>query len=315
MLLIRFRDMPNDISRDWLLELTSLAVNDKIEVTNDYSVKVDLEFTGPYGGQSDDYKTPFLIKLKRLGYIKITKGHHLSKPNLSAGIQPLKTARKNIWFTGENQRPPYGKWDGYFSFETKFEKSKNVYLPLWMLICTNLMKSTNKTFWGQDVPDLNSLLKKRKLGISRKKFCCSFIGKTYTTRLHALESLSKIESVDVYGQSVRNIRKFPGKDAKNYRFCLCFENDIYPGYITEKPFEAYISGTIPLYFGYDIEGFINPKSVINLMDFGGIEDWRKYISKVHNNEKLYKFHYEQPILQRKPDISDAVQLIRSVINS
>lgn len=313
MIRIRFRNLPRDVSREWLLEITMLAYKGEVSVTEDTNTSVDLEFTGPYGGQSDDYKTPFITRLKRLGYIKVTKGHHLSNPKLSAGLQPRKNARGNVWFTGENQRPPYGEWDGFLSFDSKLSNSKNVYLPLWMLTSTNLMKSTKQTFWGQEVPKVSDLLKKRVLNSPRKKFCCSFIGKTYAMRLHALEELSKISSVDVFGQSVRNLRKSPGKDASKYKFCLCFENDIYPGYVTEKPFEAYIAGTVPLYYGHDIEGYINPKAVINLLDFSNITEWVKYIGKVHSNEKLYKHHFEQPILQRKPDLSDAIKLIENAL--
>jgi len=189
-----------------------------------------------------------------------------------------------------------------------------VYLPLWMLTSTNLLKSTKKTFWEQEVPKISDLLKKRVFGSPRKYFCCSFIGKTYAMRLHALHELSKISSVDVFGQSVRNVRKSPGKDASKYKFCLCFENDIYPGYVTEKPLEAYIAGTVPLYFGYDIEGYLNPKAIINLLEFSDITEWSKYVKKVHSNERLYKYHFEQPILQRKPELSDALKLIRKILD-
>ena len=310
---IRFRNLPDDISRVWLTELTTLASRETVLVTENLKSPVDLEFTGPYGEKSDDYKTPVMKKLQRFGYIKITKGHHLSKPRLSSGIQPRKNAKRNIWFTGENQRPPQGQWDGTFSFDSKLNKLNNVYLPLWMLSSTNLMRSTKVTLWKQEVPEISSLLKKRVLKLPRKKFCCSFIGKTYAMRLHALEELSKISAVDVFGQSVRNVCEYPGKEAAVYKFCLCFENDVYPGYVTEKALEAYIAGTVPLYFGHDIEGYLNPKAILNLLDFPNISEWVKYVKEVHSNEKLYKHHFEQPILQREPDLSDAINLIRKVL--
>jgi hypothetical protein len=316
MLTLRFRNFPKDIARNWLVEIIELASDSPVSIVEDSKIdnKVDLEITGPYGGDSDDYKTPFLKRLQRFGYIKVSKGHHLSNPRLSAGLQPRKSAAKNIWFTGENQRPPQGTWDGFLSFDSKLNKSRNVYLPLWMLTSTDMMKSTKETFWGQDVPQISSLLKKRKFQTSKRKFCCSFVGKTYAMRFHAIEELSKISAIDVFGQSVRNVRKFPGRDARKYKFCLCFENDVYPGYVTEKPLEAYIAGTVPLYFGHDIEGYLNPKAMINLLDFTDITEWIKYVKKVHSNEKLYKYHFEQPILLRKPDVSDAVNLIRKILD-
>ena len=75
--------------------------------------------------------------------------------------------------------------------------------------------------------------------------------------------LSKIKNVDVYGAAVRRPIADPSKIAPDYKFILCLENDLYPGYVTEKPFEAYLSGAIPLYYGLDNLGFLNQKSIIN----------------------------------------------------
>jgi len=312
---IRFRDLPEDISRDWLKELVEISVSDEVIIIEDIRTYVDLEFTGPYGGDSDDFKTPVLKRIKRFGYIKLTKGHHLAKRSLSTGIQPSVRAKSNIWFTGENKRPPQGDWDGYLSFDSNLPKNRNVYLPLWMLACTNLFKSNKVTdLWKQNLGIIEDLLLPRKLEKKPLDFCCSFIGKTYPMRLHALEALSKISAVDVFGSSVRNIKERPAATAKNYRFCLCFENDIYPGYVTEKPFEAYISGTIPLYYGFDVERYLNPKAVINLMDFDNISSWSNYIKSVHDNNELYEFHYTQPLLIRMPSLDDAISLIRKVLS-
>jgi hypothetical protein len=317
MLTLRFRDFPEDIARSWLIEIIEVATGNSVSVIADSSIdlKVDLEITGPYGGSSDEYKTPFLKKLIRFGYIKISKGHHLSKRYLSAGIQPSLSANKNIWFTGENKRPPQGTWDGYLSFETKISSDRSVYLPLWMLTCTDLLKTNISTYWMQQVPTVESLLKPRKMTSRKKKFCCSFIGKTYPMRLHALEYLSQIQEVDVFGTSVRNPKQFPGEIATKYDFCLCFENDIYPGYVTEKPFEAYIAGTIPLYYGYDVENYLNPKATINLLNFKNLDDWTTYIEKVNENDDLYREIFEQPILIREPNLNDAVTLIKKILSN
>lgn len=46
----------------------------------------------------------------------------------------------------------------------------------------------------------------------------------------------------------------PGIRAKRavlsrYRFAICFENTIFPGYLTEKLFDCFLSGCIPIYWG------------------------------------------------------------------
>lgn len=315
MVTIRFRDFPDDIARFWIVELIELATGSKVSIKNEINLRVDLEITGPYGGASDDYKTPFIKRIKRFGYIKLSKGHHLSKRYLAAGKQPHETAAKNIWFTGENERPPQGLWDGFLSFDTKLQSDRSAYLPLWMLACTDLLDSNLNTYWGQKVPTVQSLMQPRKLEKRSKNFCCSFIGKTYPMRLHALEYLSRIQEVDVFGTSVRNPKQFPGEIASKYDFCLCFENDVYPGYVTEKPFEAYIAGTIPLYYGYDVENYLNPKATINLLNFKNLDDWTTYIEKINENDDLYREIFEQPILIREPNLNDAVTLIKKILSN
>lgn len=43
----------------------------------------------------------------------------------------------------------------------------------------------------------------------------------------------------------------------NYQFALCFENCVYPGYITEKIFDCFLSKCIPIYYGApDIDQYI-----------------------------------------------------------
>jgi len=313
LITIRFRDFPHKNSYLHFIELVEIATGDKVKVVESIKANVDLEITGPYGGNSDSYSTPFRKKFKRLGYISFTNGRHLARRDLAVGIQPRSTARKNIWYTGENERPPQGEWDGYLTFETKMPNERSAYFPLWFLTSTDLFTSTNETYWGGKVPSLNDLMDGRKLKFLNKKFAATFIGKSYPMRLHAIEFLSKINKVDVFGDSVRNKVKVPADVAKNYRYILCFENDVYPGYITEKPFEAYLAGAVPLYYGLDVEGYINPKAVINLIDFDGFESWIDYIKGIENSTTKYKRVYEQPLLRKRPELSSIINLIRKIL--
>ena len=313
MIKIRFRDFPDKNLNPQFIELIELATGQKVKVLETISANVDLEITGPYGGNSDSYKTPLSKRMKRLGYLSFTNGRHLARRDLAVGVQPRKNAKKSIWYTGENERPPQGEWDGYLSFDTNLPRERSVYFPLWFLTSTNLFRSTNKTYWGSSVPSLSELMDGRKLKVRNKKFVSAFIGKSYPMRLHAIEYLSQINKVDIFGSSVRSMVKTPADIAKNYRYVLCFENDIYPGYITEKPFEAYFAGTIPLYYGLDIQMYLNPKAVINLLDFTDFELWINYIKELENNTNIYKKIYEQPILLKQPSLNHVINLIRRVL--
>ena len=313
MITIRFRDFPGEKSYGHFIELIETATGHSVKVCKSIRKNVDLEITGPYSGNSDSHKTPFTIKLKRFGYVSITNGRHLAKRNLSTGLQPIKTAKKNIWYSGENVRAPQGIWDGFLTFDTNLPKDRSVYFPLWFLTSTDLFKSTTETYWGGTVPSIGELMDGRKFTSRRKKFIVAFIGRSYSMRLHAIEGLSKIGKVDVYGEAARNQVTNPSIVATKYRYVMCFENDLYPGYVTEKPLEAYLTGAIPLYFGLDNLGYLNSKAIINLADFENIDEWVDYIEEIDNNSRVFRRIYEQPILLKKPDLKEAINLIRKVL--
>lgn len=66
----------------------------------------------------------------------------------------------------------------------------------------------------------------------------------------------------------------------NYRFALCYENirDI-PGYITEKIFDAFFAGTVPVYRGAsNITDHIPENCFIDLRNFNGYADLYRYLS-------------------------------------
>lgn len=69
-----------------------------------------------------------------------------------------------------------------------------------------------------------------------------------------------------------------------YKYCLCFENDrIAPGYITEKIFDCFFSGTVPVYLGPDnIEEYIPKECFIDMRkfsSFGALEDYLRSLSQ------------------------------------
>lgn len=70
---------------------------------------------------------------------------------------------------------------------------------------------------------------------------------------------------------------------KNYRFCICFENThTTPGYITEKIFDTFAAGCVPIYWGpQNVEKYIPKSCFIDYRDF-------------HNNEELYQYIKTMP---------------------
>ena len=109
----------------------------------------------------------------------------------------------------------------------------------------------------------------------------------YTLRLKAIMHFSKFNDFDLYGRNwhkkywgipnhiyKKALSKYKGsvdnkvKCLSEYRFSICFENASYPGYITEKIFDCFFAGCIPIYFGApDVEKYIPKNCFIDFSDF------------------------------------------------
>jgi len=69
---------------------------------------------------------------------------------------------------------------------------------------------------------------------------------------------------------------------KDYKFVFVFENtNSINGYITEKIFDVFYGGSIPIYLGAkNIKNYISDKCFINLKDFKNLEDLFLYLKSI-----------------------------------
>jgi len=76
-----------------------------------------------------------------------------------------------------------------------------------------------------------------------------------------------------------------------YKFCICFENTIFPGYITEKITDCFLAGCIPIYWGApDITNFIPAESFIDFRNFSSFADLDNFLSNL-SEENANKYIY------------------------
>ena len=129
----------------------------------------------------------------------------------------------------------------------------------------------------------------------RNKFCASVISNndSYTYfRLQFIKELNKYKKIDSGGRVFNNV----GGPVKNkihflssYKFSISMENSNGDGYISEKIIDAFIAGTIPIYYGdYMIDEYINPKTYILIKGENDIKNKIEYIKKLDNDYELYK---------------------------
>ena len=67
----------------------------------------------------------------------------------------------------------------------------------------------------------------------------------------------------------------------NYTFCLCFENVVLKGWVTEKIFDCFMVGTIPIYWGAtDVETYVPADCFIDMRQFEGYRELRSYLKSL-----------------------------------
>ena len=128
----------------------------------------------------------------------------------------------------------------------------------------------------------------------RNKFCAAVIsnGKPNSFRIKFINELNKYKKIDMGGKFKNNVGG-PVENKieflSNYKFSFAMENSEGEGYTSEKIYQSFISGTIPIYYGnYNIDEFYNPKTYILVKDERDIKKKIEYIKKIDNNDKLYK---------------------------
>jgi hypothetical protein len=83
---------------------------------------------------------------------------------------------------------------------------------------------------------------------------------------------------------------------KQHRFNIAFENSAYKGYTTEKIYDAFIAGCIPVYWGDpSIERYFNPKRFINYNDYKKENELVDYLIYLDQNPQEAKKYFLEPI--------------------
>jgi hypothetical protein len=228
----------------------------------------------------------------------------------------VANAKRKIWWTGENVRPPIAEeFDAYLSFDSDDYHSKNLYLPLWVLNL-NWFGHSNIQGFVSESPFQNELLtssEQKVLDIKNRNGCCAFIGKMENTRQSALYSLSKVMETAVFGASVGRPVSDKIATANNFRFILCFENDLYPGYVTEKLIEAHLTNALPLYWGPIQNEYFNPNRYLNLSSFDGVESFTDEVIRLNQNSEELAHKLSQPPMLKKFEIEKVISNLRELI--
>lgn len=206
-----------------------------------------------------------------------------------------------IFYTGENQRP----WDYQCQYAISFDHVENdaMYrLPLYVVY--DLDNQINK------IPSYLTYSRSEE-DIAKKTEFCSFVVRNPNCQkrnefFHKLNSYKKVDSGGPLFNNIGYVLPYGNESMKaklawlpKYKFNMCFENSSYPGYVTEKIYEAFIGGTIPIYWGSaTIEVDFNPRAFLNWYDYKNDDDFLQAIIELDQNEDKYKEMYMQPMFSK-----------------
>lgn len=185
--------------------------------------------------------------------------------NITSVLGPdwmMKDNRKgvNIFYTGENihnttrfsshqKRLSNSHYDLYIDFDSTSNK-RHIRIPIWLLWC--FPPDGNRESIVRIVNDMRF----PKID-NRRAFCCMVSSHDWSgLRGEIMDQLSKLGSVSSAGTFRHNtdaLKQEYGNDKvafmRQFRFAICPENSNSEGYVTEKIFDAFLSGCIPIYHG------------------------------------------------------------------
>lgn len=124
----------------------------------------------------------------------------------------------------------------------------------------------------------------------------SYVNELYTARKEAIRFFEQTgeESFEFYGRGW-NAAEYPSyrgtigdkiQTIKNYRFNICYENTQgTPGYVTEKIFDCFMAGTVPVYWGApNIEAYVPKGCFIDRRDFGSMTELHTFLKGMSEEE-------------------------------
>lgn len=233
-----------------------------------------------------------------------------------------KHPEKSIAFIWENVRPNYELYR--FSISSDFDSydGRNCRVPVWygQINWSDAFRPTESRAYNHNYEaplTLDLLLRPHeRIEPARDKFCCFVSRYREAHRAFAVEALSRIEPLDIFGGvSGEPLCRSKYEILPDYRFNLCFENSIFPGYYTEKIVHAWGAGCIPLYWSDPwFTADFNPRAMINRIDFPSLEAFVAYVAEVDTSPQRRAAFLREPLLLSRPSLDGAVDFLRHALS-
>ena len=238
-----------------------------------------------------DIENNFIIETLRKNYIvELDKRapEYIFYSNF--GYKFLKYNCIKIFYSGENVFPDFNICDYAITNQNLELQDRHLVLPIFLVKKGNFI----------EIKEREKITKEK---LKNKDRFCNFIydnKKGDPFRKYFFKELSKYKKVDSAGKFLNNmgfVTKNKMELQKKYRFTIAFENEGYPNYCTEKIMDAFISRTIPIYWGdNNIEQTINKKAFVNCnVEINQTTKVIEKVKRIEENENIWLEMVNEPI--------------------
>ena len=231
--------------------------------------------------------------------------------------QPLR-----LFQTGESVRHNHINADFSLSFDLAIQQPNHLRFPYWW----ELVDWSYEGITGNQNPRFGELLSldalSQPLGygfLNRPRRAAMITSHLLEPRATLLSAVRQFIPVDGYGKyfqpQIANHHQssFTKRDLlRQYAFNLCPENQLYPGYYTEKIPEAFLAGCLPLTWAdSNVHCDFNPKALINLAPMTANNF--ASLGEILNNRSTLQELSEQPLLTHQPSLEPVKSFVREII--
>jgi hypothetical protein len=138
---------------------------------------------------------------------------------------------------------------------------------------------------------LKKLIQPKNFDIIPPKFCCFSVSNANSQprnkMFNIINSYKKVDSIGRYNNNVGYYIDSPYwsenylNHLKQYKFIICFENSKEETYVTEKIVNAYLSNSIPIYWGTEhIKNMFYENSMIYLDNENNVQSYYDVLNQV-----------------------------------
>jgi hypothetical protein len=294
-----------------LESLTELEIVERVS-------KADLIISGPGGFHYN--KQPLYL-------------HHVPKIRniILSTREPLQASKEQATLFNSPEPPPIGFYKSSncmfgVSSELLYDDPTYFRLPLWME-CLDWssygIRDSTTDRAGSKAKAADLAKERNPSSVLNKPLELAFITSHLTGfRSDVVHRLERVLPIHGYGPFYNHEIKHHSESnftkmdiLGNYAFNLCPENTIYPGYVTEKIYEAYVCNTIPITLA-DLAACsldFNTDSFINLYESYAV--MTDYLSSIMYNKQKLASIASQPLFKEPPSLEPFLMFLKSIISS